>query len=709
VSFLNPFALLAMAAVAVPLFLHLFNLRQPQTVDFSSLAFVQELQETAVQRVRIKEWLLLALRMLAIACLVLAFAQPTLTGELGGVAGRTVRTAHALVVDNSLSMQVGSEEGGTALDRAKARARGVLRTVDAGDEVVVWPTARRGEQAPSLSTNPGVAEDALSALAPRAGAASLARSVAAAAEAVAASDAPRRVVYVAGEFQRSTLGDSLSRQLSVPDGVEVRLLPVGTRAAANVGVSDVSVVSRIAEVGEPVQIEATLVNYGDAPLPDYVASVYLDDERVAQTTTTLEPGLQRTVSFTVTPQRRGWLRGAVATTSDDFPPDDRHHFTLHVPEERRVLVVQGTGQETRYVDLALSSEMTADRIAFQRTAIEESALASAELGQYDTVLLVGPRSLSSGAVDALTRYVERGGGVLLFPSEQATPQTYDGLLQALGAGRVQGFSGSPAGEESVASFDRVDLEHPLFEGVFSRERRPDAEIEQPRIYYAANLRPSGRSGQTLIELTSGVPFLHEVRAGSGALLWMAVAPTPRWSDLPVRGLFVPLLYRSVYYLSAGASVAGEQLVAGAPGELRISGLPPGTSLRLVGPEGTEVAPDQRSLFGATLLRVGRTLDRPGVYDVQAGETLVRRVAVNVDPAESDLRVAPADSAAARLQAVLRAPVQPVEGSGAAEVAETLRTQQAGTEIWNVFLLLALAFLVAEMVVARVWRPETTAA
>jgi hypothetical protein len=707
VSFLNPFALLAMAAVAVPLFLHLFNLRQPQTVDFSSLAFVQELQETAVQRVRIKEWLLLALRMLAIACLVLAFAQPTLTGDLGGVAGRTVRTAHALVVDNSLSMRVGSEEGGTALDQAKDRASGVLRTVGGDDEVVVWPTARRGEQEPSLSTNPGVAEDALSALEPRAGAASLARSVAAAAEAVAASDAPRRVVYVAGDFQRSTLGDSIATQ--VPDGVEVRLLPVGTRAAANVGVTDVSVVSRIAEVGEPVQIEATLVNHGDEPLPNYVASVYLDDERVAQTTTTLEPGLQRTVSFTVTPQRRGWLRGAVATESDDFPPDDRHHFTLHVPEERRVLVVRGTGQQTRYVDLALSSEMTADRIAFQRTAIEESALASAELGQYDTVLLVGPRSLSSGAVDALTRYVERGGGVLLFPSEQATPQTYDGLLQALGAGRVQGFSGSLSGEGSVASFDRVDLEHPLFEGVFSRERRPDAEIEQPRIYYTANLRPSGRSGQTLIELTSGVPFLHETRMGSGALLWMAVAPTPRWSDLPVRGLFVPLLYRSVYYLSAGASVAGEQLVAGAPGELRISGLPPGTSLRLVGPEGTEVAPEQRSLFGATLLRVGRSLDQPGVYDVQAGETLVRRVAVNVDPAESDLRVAPADSAAARLQSVLRAPVQPVEGSGAAEVAETLRTQQAGTEIWNVFLLLALAFLVAEMVVARVWRPETAAA
>ena len=697
-----------MAAVAVPLFLHLFNLRRPQTVDFSSLAFVRELQETAVQRVRIKEWLLLALRMLAIACLVLAFAQPTLTGDLAGVGARSVRTAHALVIDNSLSMRVGSEQGGTALDQARARAGGVLETVSEGDEVAVWPTARPGAQSPSFGTNPGVARDALSALEPRAGAPPLSRTVRAAAEALAGTDAPRRVVYVASDLQRSTLADSVSRQLSGLDGVEVRLLPVGTRPAANVGITDVSVVSRIAEVGQPVQIEATLVNYGDAPLSDYVASAYLDGERVAQTTTTLDPGLRTTVSFTVTPQQRGWLRGAVATQDDDFPPDDRHHFTLHVPEERRVLLVRGNGQQTRYVDLALSSEMTADRIAFRTTSIEETALASAELGRYDTVLLVGPRSLSTGEVDALTRFVDRGGGVLLFPSEQATPSTYDGLLGALGAGQIRGVSGSLSGEQSVASFERVDLAHPLFEGVFARERRPDAEVEQPRIYHTMDLRPSGRSGQTLIELTSGVPFLHETRHGGGALLWMAVAPTPRWSDLPVRGLFVPLLYRSVYYLSAGASVAGEQLVAGEPGELRISGLAPGTSLRLVGPEGTEVAPEQRSLFGATLLRVGRTLDRPGVYDVRAGETLVRRVAVNVDPAESDLRAAAPDSAAARLQRALGAPVRPVDGAGAAEVAETLRTQQAGTEIWNVFLLLALILLIAEMGVARLWRPESAA-
>lgn len=704
-SFLNPFALLALAAVAVPLFLHLFNLRRPRTVDFSSLDFVKEVQESAVQRVRIKEWLLLALRMLAIACLVLAFAQPTVTGEFASVAG-SVRSAHALIVDNSLSMEGDAEEGGSALDRAKARAEGVLQTVNDGDEMMIWPTARRGDGRPSLGTNRGVAREALSSLEVRAGASSLARATVDAAEAVADAEAQRKVVYVTGDLQRSTLGDSVATQ--VPDGVQVRLLPVERRSAANVAVQDVTVASRIAEAGQPIQIEATLINYGAEPLSDYVASVYLEGERVAQTTTALEPGLETTVSFTVTPQQRGWLQGAIETEPDDFPPDDRHHFTVNVPEERRVLVVQGAGQETRYVDLALSSEMIADRISFRTTTINETALASTELGQYDALLLVGPRTLSNGEVEALHRYVDRGGGILLFPSAQAEPAAYEGLLSTLDAGAVSGFNGSLGGPQSIASFDRVDLEHPLFQGIFNQDRQPDAEIEQPEIYYTMNLRPSGRSGQTLIELSNGTPFLHEVRSGGGSMLLMAVAPTPRWSDLPVRGLFVPLLYRSVYYLSAGGSVAGEQLIAGEPGELRLSGVAPGTSLRLVGPEGVEVAPEQRNLFGATLLRVGRTLDVPGVYDVRAEDTVVRRVAVNVDPAESDLRTVASDSAASVLKSVLGADVQAVAGADRADVAETLRTERAGTEIWNVFLLLALMFLVIEMLVASQWRPETAA-
>ena len=690
----------------MPLFLHLFNLRQPQTVEFSSLAFVKELQESAVQRVRIKEWLLLALRMLAIACLVMAFAQPTLTGSLGGAVG-TAPTTHVVVVDNSLSMAADGD-GGSYFDQAVQHAQGALDAVEEGDEVLLWPTARTEERRPAPIANADVARQALAELEPQAGGAPLAQALERAAQAASESDLPQTALYVASDFQASTLGDSL--EAALPDDLPVQLLPVDTRRQSNVGIADVTVTSRIAEVGQPVQLEATLVNHGPDPLPDYVASVYLAGERVAQATTTLEPGLETTVSFTVTPQERGWLGGAVATEDDDFPADDRHHFTLHVPEERRVLRVRGEGQAPRYVDLALSSEMIADRIALRTTSIPEQDLASAELGQYDAVLLVGPRSLSSGEVEALARYVNRGGGLLLFPNAQARPDDYNALLGAVGAGSVRGFSGALGADRTVASFGRVDLAHPLFEGVFQQQRGDDeASVEQPDLHYTLNFRPSGQSGQSLIELSNGRPFLHEVRHGSGRLLLMAVAPTRAWSDLPVRGLFVPLLYRSVYYLSASTSVAGKQLVAGRPAELRVTGVAPAASLRLVGPEGLELRPEQRNLFGATLLILDTAPVTPGAYAVQDGATQVQRIAINSAPAESNLRSAPPATAAQTLQAATGASVQAVSEAGSTDLAEALRTRRAGVEIWNVFLALALGALLAEMGVARLWTPERASA
>ena len=709
-TFLNPFALLALATVALPLVLHLFNLRRPREVDFSSLAFVKELQKSAVQRVRIKEWLLLALRMLAIACLVLAFARPTLQGTFSGLGAET-RTAHAIVVDNSLSMTLRSGPG-VYLEQAKQQAEGVLRTANADDDLLVMGTAPMDDRRTAPVTRTPDALAALQSLKPRAGSRSLARAVVAAAERLDdASTAPRRVVYAIGDLQSTTLADSLDAAL--PEGVTVTLLPVDTRPHANVGIQNVRVRSRIVEVGQPVQLEATLVNHGTDPLPDYVASVFLDDERVAQATTALAPDQPTTVSFTATPQTRGWLAGRVEGEDDAFPDDNVRHFALHVPNERRLLVVQGGGQTTQYVDLALSSSMIEDRIAFQTDTIPEEDLAARDLGRYNTVLLVGPRTLSSGEVNALQRYVERGGGLLLFPSAQARPEDYNTLFNAVGGGTFRGFTGELGRRQSIAAFERVDLEHPLFEGVFDRGAGTrKTEVERPSIFYAMNYEAASAQGQTLIELSNGFPFLHELRHGNGAMLTFAVAPTPRWSEFPVRGLFIPLLYRSVYYLSAGNTTGRNTLIAGRPGEIRVTGLPPEADpLRLMGPDGVERTPDQRTVFGATLLSLGRDLHTLGLYDVRSGDALVRRVAVNLDARESDLQGADSDAAADALSDALQAPVEPLDVAdiSAAAVAETVRTQRTGTEIWNVFLLLALGFLVSEMLVASQWRPETTPA
>lgn len=707
-TFLDPFVLFGLAAAAVPLLVHLFNLRRPRTVDFSSLEFLQSLQQRTMQRVRIKQWLLLALRMLAIACLVLAFARPTLTGNLAGTVGQA-RTSWALVVDNSLSMTLRDGQG-AYLQQAKEAAANIVEAMGGEDELFLLTTGDAPAQGPAAYQSPAAVREAIASIEAQPGGRSIARSVAQAVERLQDASYLNKEIYVLTDGQKSTLADSVATD--VPDDVGVTLVPIGNRQHANVAVTAAQVQSRIVEVGQPVEVQATITNYGTEALDGYVASMYLQGERVAQATATLQPEQSTTVTFTATPQQRGWLAGTVEIEDDAFAHDNVRHFVLHVPRERKLLIVRGDGQATRYLDLALSPELVQGRLAFSTETIPENALAATSLGGYDAVVLAGPTTLSSGETNAIARYVEAGGGLLFFPSQRAQAADYNALFDQLGGGRFSGFSGSLGDARPIAAFDRVDLQHPLFEGVFDRTGSPDedVQVESPDIYYAMNYSPSGGSAQTLVELSNGFPFLQEVRHGGGVTLLMAVAPDPQWSDLPVRGLFIPLLYRSVYYLSAGESVAGEQLTVGQPGELRITGVPEAEPVRLIGPEGTERTPEQRNLFGATLVQLDASTQTPGVHDVRAGDALVRRVALNLDARESDVRTASPEAATSTLSDALGHPVNTLDlEDGAVPAAETIQQRRVGTEIWNVFLLLALGFLVTEMLVASQWKPESATA
>lgn len=709
-SFLNPLILIGLVVAAIPLIIHLFNFRRPRKIDFSSLVFLKELQKSTMQRVRIKQWLLLLLRTLALACLVFAFARPTLQGGLAGTLGGRAPTSTVLVVDNSQSMTL-RDAGGDYLSQARDVAVGIIDQMEDGDEVFILTTAGTSEVSRRAFATRSAARDAVLDIEPRAGAFPLQRALTRGIALLENSSNLNREVYLISDLQKSTLLDSLEKEAE-PD-IRTILVPVGDRSYSNVAVTSVQVASRIIEEGQPVRIVATLNNYGSERIDDYVASIFLDGERVAQTTATLDPNSSSNVEFSLIPDQRGWLSGEVQIEDDAYTYDNTRFFTLHVPERRSLLLVRGEGQTMDYLDLVLSPDLTEGRVRFDVDTIAESELPARSLGAYDAVVLAGPRDFSSGEITALTRYVEDGGGLLLFPSAMARMEDYNALSSSLGAGTFTGFSGNAGNRQVIATFDRVDYEHMLFEGIFdlAQNRQDERQLERVDVYSAINYTAGPGSEQSLIQLSHGFPFLQEVRHGNGVAFFMAVAPDPAWSDLPVRGLFIPLIYRSIYYVSSTESVTGERFIAGNGGELRIAGLAADETLRLVGPGDEEYAPAQRRLFGATLMEIGPELVTPGIYDVLSGDRLVRRIALNTNDTESNLATASGREAANLLGERSGAEVELLEAaeSDADQIVRTLQEQRVGTEVWNVFLLLALIFLVAEMFVARRWRPESVPA
>ncbi|HEX8297524.1 MAG TPA: BatA domain-containing protein [Rubricoccaceae bacterium] len=683
-TFLNPFLLAGLAAVAIPVIVHLFHFRRPRRLDLPTLRFLRAVEATAVRRMRLRQWLLLALRVAAVALLALAFARPTRTADADGLFADRGARSLAVVVDNSRSMTLRDADG-ALLDQARQIAEAVIEATGPGDERTVLPTAAPPDVQPVPFTSSGPALDVLAALQPAPRASALTAAIARAGSGLSAAVHPRREIVVVSDLQASTFTDSA--RVDLPPDVSLVLMPLAARAEPNTAVTAVRVASTVVAPGQPVRIEATVARFGGRA-GRVAATLSLGGTRVAEASVQAIPGRPATVVFTATPRAGGWSGGEVRiapVAGESAVWDDARVFALHVPPPPRVLVVRGDGARADRLLLALGVAAESGGLALTETA--EGALGGTDLSRTDVVVLVGPTGGSAGASARLAAFVQRGGGVLAFPGD--APEALNSTLAALGGGRIAGTVGTRGGP-SIGGLASTDLRHPIFAGLFDT---PTPTVESPDVRLAARYTPGRGDEQTVMQLSAGPPLLHEIRRGAGRTLLFGVAADPAWSDLTERSLFVPLVVRSVAYLASGAALgdaAAPDGVRSVRVETDASGL-----LRLVGPGDRVVAAEQRAVAGGVVLSLDAATET-GLYRVMQGERLLRTVAVNEAARESDPALLDPDEAARRLEALTGRPVRLVEARGGAGLAAASGT---GTPLWTWALALALIALVAETAVA----------
>jgi len=674
--FLNPLVLTGLVVTVIPLLVHLFNFRRSQKLDYSSLALLQSLQRTTMQRVRIRNWLLLLLRILALIALILVFARPTLVGPSSAQFLGRSNASMVIVIDASLSM-FQRDTDGTHFSQARTIAQAMIASSDSGDEIFIKTT-----HSPNLKPI-SILDD----LKPTRASISASTSLLQAADLLSKEGHHlTKIVYYLGDLQESTLVDSV--QASIPEEVRIVLVPIGaTGTLPNVGIVSARVTNRIVDIGNPVEVEATIVNYGNTPIDNYAVSLYLSDTPLAQTSVTLPSQVPVRVTLRGTPPTYGWTQGFIMIEDDAFIDDNRHYFTLNIPDQRNILLIYGSTASTLHVELALSSGGEAGGI--QPLLIPQYELAIAPLNDYSAIFLIGPDQLSSGEVLKLTQFVQNGGGLLLTPNEDVS--AINTLLSAFNAGRVNL-------QESEVSIRSADFEHPLFEGVFEDSDRMQ-RLESIFIRQSAQYEPESGPEQTLISLLGGSPLLQEIQYDQGRIFFLSIAPELSWSDLPVRGLFVPLIYRTAHYLSAVGSVQGEHLLVGLQQTIRIPGGQGTIVLQL--PDGTERIPTSRQVFGAHLIEV--TSDLPGIAKILVDRDSIRFVSIGLDPKESDLSFLEPQQAREILSETMDTSIDLLEPDIAQDISGAMHVARMGVELWRHFLVLALLLLITEMFLASHWK------
>jgi hypothetical protein len=721
-TFLNPLALFGLLAAAIPILLHLFNLRKLRTVEFSTLSFLKELEKTKIRRLKLRQILLMILRTLLVLLIALAFARPTLRGSLAGDVGSHARTSAVLLIDDSFSMTT-DDEHGELLKQARQTAKELTQLFAEGDEAFLLRLSTLSN--PVSLDETGIRDFALlrkqiDEIKPSAIHRTLEEGLRLAARFVAQAQNYNKEVFVISDFQEGViLADKTLRGQNenlFPAETRLFLVSLGKRALQNFAVESVTIPSSIFERQKPFNVRAQIANHSTADVQDRVVSVFLNGTRVAERSIDIPKRASVPVEFSVAVGDAGFVNGFVELEHDDVEYDNKRFFALRIPKRTNVLVV-GNSDETRMVELALMSGGPAES-GLSVEEVTPARLNSVEIKRADVVILGTTQGFTTAQISEVASFTKSGGGTILFPSSTVDPAGFNAqFASVLGAPRIESID-RPAGTATSASFvefDRADLRHPLFEGVFEPSGdgapRPSPaasdtkKLESPRIRasvkYALSAQASG-----IITMTNGSAFLAELGLGSGRLLLFAVPPTGAWSDFPTRGLFVPLLHRSALYLARQQSRAPETL----PGSeiiLRSSAAASGPwEIRTPRQFGVPVTPTIQ-LF-QQLFRFNVT-DQPGIYSLAAQGATVQQFVVNLDARESQTVKAAASLAEELIGRVgiQRSSLRTVES--AEELKQGVLQSRFGVELWKYFVTLALMIAVLELLVARTWKREIAAA
>ena len=717
-TFLNPLVLFGLAAAAIPILLHLLNLRKLKTVEFSTLRFLHELQRTRMRKVRLRQWILLLLRTLLIVFLVLAFSRPALKGSFAGLGTVNARSALVLLLDDSPSMGL-RNTGGVIFDQARASILDIAGLVQAGDELHLLrlSTAVRGDTSGTLWSSEGATE-AFRSLPISNRSYRYSDALQKALQIAGSSPTVNREVYLLTDLQGAhftlpaTAADSIG---GTTPRVRIFLVRFPQINQANAAVTSCAVESKILAQNRPIMVNATVRNYGDQAMQKNVVSLYLDGIRVAQQSVDLAPHGSSSLTLTAVPKRRGIMGGIVRLEDDVLEIDNSRHFTAAIPETLRVLLAGGSAEETRYSGLALTlSGDSSVAGLFRVHRITDNQLAYTDLQHYDVLVLAAIRSLPPLLASRIVSAVRQGKGLMVYPGPSMNVQEVNaGLLAPLGIPPMTLPAAVSATESGgFVRFEKIDYSHPVFSGMFEREPSTQGSapsIESPRIRAAATL-PSGGAGLTLIALTDGRPFLREYRPKAGRVFVSAVDAGVEWSDFAVRGIFAPLLHRTILYLAATRqsqqeAIIGDRLTI----QLRQS---PGDFQRtyvLLSPSGIEerIAPQTRSAAGL-LTFDSAPAEEPGLYRLRyegsspdRDAAILQAVPVHPDALESDLHPATEEVLKAfwKYHGIPEASVSTLDAG--ASLKREVEATRHGVELWRLFLLLAVLCAGLEMIVARV--------
>ena len=463
-QFQHPELLYALFLLLIPIFIHLFQLRRFKQVEFTNVAFLKKVSIQTRKSSQLKKWITLLLRLLALACIIIAFAQPfTATKTALNTEKETV-----LYIDNSFSMQAKGTNG-PLLNRSLQE----LYNLQIPSEKISWFTNDYTRKNASLQDF----KSEILSVSYSQGQLSLSEVLLKANQLFSDSEASDKRLILISDFQQYETFPEAPENVTINT---VQLQPVNTN---NIAVDSVYISSKN---GNNIQLKVDVSASGDVP-ESVPVSLFNGKTLVAKTAVDFSSNNTNTTVFDI--ENTSDFKGRLEITDPNLPYDNNLFFSINAPKKIKVLSINEA--DSGFLQRLFNQE------EFEYTQQTQNSLNYNEIPNKDFIVINGLTSIPASLVTAIQSFSANGGSVLVIPSEQVEINDYNNLLATLGMGS---FSGKISSEKQIT---QIVFDHPLYQNVFEK-RVVNFQYPTVNSYYQANTNAT-----SVLNYEDGKPFIFQ--------------------------------------------------------------------------------------------------------------------------------------------------------------------------------------------------------
>lgn len=665
-KFLFPTFLWALTSLIIPILIHLFNFRRPKKEYFSNVDLLEEIKTRTSSMQNLKHYLILLSRMLFLAALVFAFAQPYIPAEESRNIGASTKIFY---LDNSYSMQ--TEKDGFSLLENSISGLDEFKVNIASDEEVylldndfnvkdLFPYSKNAflERLTELdqSHSTRTFDQVLNRI-----------------EELETSG--KKEIFILSDLQKSTMGKIDA--IDIDSNNIIHFIPQKPDEISNIYIDSIWLEKPFVLADEANKLKVRMALHGDEKIENFPVKLFLDNKQAAASNVSLNPNEYTELVFSIPEIPANGLRGMVSV--DDSPVffDNDYYFTIKPIRSINVSLIAES--QNQFFDALFKTEGF-----FNYNFIPSGNPDLSKIKKSDFVILDKMEVLPDFIISSLRDYLQNGGHLLI---TQPSLAGLEKLLNSFGI-RIGILENSP----DNLSIKKPDLNNPLFQSVF--ENLED-NTDMP---YGKRAISINNYDQVNLYFEDSNPFLIEKKHSNGRIHVFTGNLQIDKSNLYRHALFVPLMYKlvtgSISENSTALAYNFDQYFI----EYSISGdINPEAVLKIKDKE-LEIIPEQYVSTSGIAFNIPQDQLKPGYYEVYFSDSLMGEIALNVNRKESILDFYSKNEFLKDFPQSRNFKFE--DNQDIKSFANAYHQSHYGKELWKYFLICSLIFLLFEILLIR---------